>query len=65
MNEITPEVAAKDLAWLEQEYLKASSIITNARAGAFGNTNPNQLIYDLMLYQARILETMDAVANRR
>ena len=62
MNQITPEVAAKDLAWLEAEYLKAASIIRNARAGVFGNTNTNQLIYDLMLYQARILETMDVVA---
>jgi hypothetical protein len=65
MNEITDEVIAKDLAWLEAEYLKAASIIKNAREGAFGNTNPGQLIYDLMLYQARILETMDTVAKSK
>ncbi len=50
--------------WLQEEYLKAASIIRNARAGAFGNADLTNLIHDLMLYQARLLETMDAVSKK-
>jgi hypothetical protein len=61
MEEPTPE---RDMNWLQEEYLKAASIIRNARAGAFGNADLTNLIHDLMLYQARLLETMDAVSKK-
>ena len=53
----------KDMAWLQAEYHKCGSIIQSARDGRFGNTDVKPLIYDLWLYQAKLLGWMHEVAN--